>query len=292
MRAGQYAAGRTLLGEPDVRHIPHADELWIISEGFGGLSAAQKRDVAFQRFTELVQLESREGQRTAGTAHAIGRMLLVQGRYREARRAIQDGLALAERSAPLRVNAGLAAWRLGLADEARAHWNAALELTPDDLKLYENLIWLALDLGNFEEAERVLARAPLSLDDPGRATRHFLEAAIAAERALRAQVVGDGDSARAQAERVLASLESASALGRVPRNEYGALAQGLLQGDPHAVFGSLARALAADPERWQRLELLLAHMPEDLDAPSSAALRAYLESHFAQIAGQRDVLPE
>ena len=288
LRAGDYAGCRSLLEDEEVREIPHARQLSLLLASFGRLSQREQKELALRCYTDAIRMEEQIGYRSARTAHVAGLMLVRQGRYLEARQVLHDALELAPRSAALRVNAGTAAWRLGLHDEAAHHWNTAVDIQPSKFKPYQNLIWLAIDREDFDEADRVLERAPLSDDDSDRAQRLMLQASIDAERALSAREKGDSARCTGLTRRAQETLDAARALANPPEREYGAIIKGLGQDDPDAIFKELAASAASDAERWQRLRSVLAVFPEDLDPDGTARVRELLQAYYEQLASQTE----
>jgi hypothetical protein len=291
MRSADYAGARELLGDPRIADVAHAQELRLALADFDGLTAAEEKDRASRLLSEAVRLEERAGGRTAATAHLITRMAGIQGRYAEALEVAREGVALAERSHPLRVNAGIMAWRVGLDAEAQRHWSVAIDLQPHYVKPYRNLIWLHLDRGELEEVEMLIDRAPFGDDATGEQARLDYLARVATERALSAEEVGDRETAVAHARRAAALLERAAELGPLSPEAriYGAIDAALLSGEPQGAFAGTAELLAEDPLRWRRLEVLLETMPADLDAASTAALRRFLEALHAELASRQQI---
>ncbi len=278
LRAERYAEARAVLADPNLAPLPHAEELRLVTTSFQGLDARRERDLAARASTDAIRLEERLGGRTAATAHILGRFLAIQGRYEEALEVLRDGVQLADRSAPLRINQGMMAWRLGLDDEARRAWGIAIDLQPQDFKPYQNLIWLHLDRGEFEEVELLLDRAPLGDGPEGEATRLMYLARIETERALEAFAEGDSEAVREHAERA-AGLEARAGDLRPSRPDtHSVINAGLLARDPQAVFTGLARLLREDPLRWRRLARLLEHMPRDLDPEATDAVREFVRA--------------
>jgi hypothetical protein len=172
----------------------------------------------------------------------------------------------------------MTAWRLGLDDEARRAWGIAIDLQPEDFKPYQNLMWLHLDRGEFEEVEQLLGRAPLGSGPEGERTRLGYLARIETERALRAYAVGDTEAVREHAGRSAALRERAADLGATGADVHAVINAGLLEEDAQGVFSGLARLLREDPLRWRRLGLLLEHMPMDLDPAATAAVREFVQA--------------
>lgn len=289
LRAGEYARARPLLADARIADIDHAQELHLAGADFSGLSAAEEKERASRLHSDAIRLEERIGQRTAGSAHVIARMASIQGRYVEALEAARAGLELSERSHGLRVTAGMMAWRLGLDEEARAHWSTAIDLQPDDPKPYRNLMWLHLERGELEEVELLIDRTPFGGDAAAERQRLAYRARVATERALRSRSAGDLTAAAEHARLGASFLERARDLGPFSEDAFTTINGALLSAEPQGVFIGLAELLAEDPFRWQRLEQLLEDMPEDLDEPATAAMRRFLEALHADLASQRRV---
>lgn len=292
MRNLDYGQARLMLADPRLAGIDHAQEMRLAMTNFKGLSAAEEKDRASRAFSEVIRLEERQGFRSATTAHLSSRMLLVQGRYPEALEAAREGVALAERSHTVRINAGLMAWRLGLDEEAIEHWTTAIDLQPTYFKPYQNLMWLHLDRGELEEVEMLIDRAPLGSGDSAEQTRLRYRARVETERAVLARGRGDSEGAQEHAQRGAQLLQRASELGALPDDEYMAINAGLLADNPQGVFVGLAGVLAEDPLRWRRLALLLEHMPADLDPDSTQAIRNMIEALHDELASQQQVAPQ
>ncbi len=289
LRNADYESAHERLADPRIADFAHAQELRLAATSFAGLGTEDQRSLATQAVSEAIRLEERLGARTAATAHLIARMLAIQGRYAEALGAARDSVALAERSHPSRITAGMMAWRLGLDDEARQHWLVAMDLQPHYLKPYRNLIWLHLDRGELDEAELLVERAPFSKepeDTAGEQQRLSYRARIETERALAAQGVDD-DAMLEHAQRAAVFVERARALGPMSPDAYVEINEALLGGQPQGVFTGIAALLREDPLRWRRLELLLEHMPDDLDPEATRMMRAFCEALHAELASAR-----
>jgi len=287
MRAGDYASARALLEDSRVEGIAHAQELRLAATDFTGLDTEAQRALATHRLDKAIRIEERGGQRTAGTAHVVARMLSIQGRYAEALDAARESIALAERSHASRITAGMMAWRLGLDEEARDHWLVALDLQPGYLKPYRNLIWLHLGRGELEEAGLLVERAPFGEGSAAEQARLTYRARIETEGALVAHVAADRDAVLEHAGRAEAYLERARALGPLAPDAYVEINRALLDDEPQAVFAGIADLMGEDPLRWRRLELLLQYMPEDLSPESTREMRSFVEALHAELASPR-----
>ena len=286
LRAGRHAEARAVLADPNLAELAHARELRLMLTSFSGLDAQAEREHAARASTDAIRLEEQLGGRTAATAHILGRFLIVQGRYDEALEVLRDGVRLAPRSAPIRINQGMTAWRLGLDDEARRAWGIAIDLQPGDFKPYQNLIWLHLDRGEFEEVEQLLDRAPFASGPRGERTRLGYLARMETERALRAYAIGDSETVLEHAERSAGLRARAEELGATSADVHAVINAGLLDENPQAVFSGLARLLREDPLRWRRLGLLLEHMPLDLDADATDAVRGFVQALHDSLAAE------
>jgi len=283
MRAGDFELARELLADPRIADIAHAQELRLAATDFSGLDTEGQRARATEALSEAIRLEERVGVRTAGTAHVVARMLSILGRYREALEAARASIALAERSHPARITAGMMAWRLGLDDEARQHWLAAIDLQPAYVKPYRNMIWLHLDRGELDEAELLVERAPFGDGTAGDQVRLSYRARIETERALLAQG-SDETGMLEHARRAQSFWQRARAHGPMPTDVYFEINEALLGGEPQGVFAGIVSLIREDPLDWRRLELLLGHMPDDLDGESTLLVRAYIEALHAELA--------
>jgi tRNA A-37 threonylcarbamoyl transferase component Bud32 len=287
LRSGDVAAARELLSDPRLAGLAHAQELRLAAADFSGLTAAEEKERASRLLDEAIRLEERVGYRSAGTAHVIARMASIEGRYLEALTAAREGIALAERSHPLRITAGMMAWRLGLDDEAQLHWSIAIDLQPAYFPPYRNLMWLHLDRGELDEVEMLIDRAPFGEGDEAGQTRLAYRARVATERAMRAQDAGEREAALEHARRAESLLARARELGPLPADAYVAINDALLSDEPQGVFTGLAELLVEDPFRWRRLELALEHMPSDLDEPATRAVRLFLQALHDELASQQ-----
>jgi serine/threonine protein kinase/Flp pilus assembly protein TadD len=291
MRSGNYAGARALLENEQLRPLLHAQELRLAGTSFEGLLANEQRELASRLHNEAILLEVRQGQRSAASAHVISRMAGIEGRYAEALEAARAGLELAPKSHGLLINAGMMAWRLGLDGEARQHWSKAIAILPQDPKPHRNLIWLHLERGELEEVELLIDRAPFGDTPAGERQRLAHRAWVATERALQARESGDLVQAQAQAQIGADLLERARARGPLAEDAITALNRALLSTEPQGIFVGLASLLVDDPFRWRRIEQLLEHMPEDLDASSTKSLRAFLEKLKDELASQKRLEP-
>lgn len=281
-----------LLGDPDVRRIAHAEELFLAFTNFESLKGPDgepddpaRQMLAGERFEDVLRLESRLGTRTAATAHVASRMLSILRRHEDALDFATVSIGLAPRIHVSRINAGWCAFVLGKTSLAREHMRVARELRPQYAHLVQNLVWFEIADRHFDEAlELVRTSTPgLLPQDPGWAD-HWT-AVIATYAALEAQLAGDGDERSRR-------LELANAcFARVPEEYYlpqsqskdqtFRIATALERGDKQAVFLVLADLLARSPRDWWRQNLVLRSFPDDLGPLETAGIRSVLE-HLAQ----------
>lgn len=106
------------------------------------------------------------------------------------------------------------------------------------------------------------------------------------ERALRAYAIGDSETVLEHAERSAGLRARAEELGATSADVHAVINAGLLDENPQAVFSGLARLLREDPLRWRRLGLLLEHMPLDLDADATDAVRGFVQALHDSLAAE------
>ncbi|MBM3986999.1 MAG: hypothetical protein FJ294_03460 [Planctomycetes bacterium] len=279
LREGRRAEALQLFAEAEVRSIPHAEELLLAFSGFAGLEGAELEQVALQRFADLVRLESRLGAPTASTSNIACQLLLAQGRYDDALRSGSQSVALAPRAHVPRINASLAAFSLGRLDEARDYLTVATKLRPNYAHLFENLVWIEIAARRFEAAGELIETAATGLVPEDAGWRSYWLGLVAAYNAL------DAADAALRAPLVEKSLEHFAAVeGRVTDKEGWAtdaayrIALSLNEENAGELFHALADVLADSPENWWRQELLLRHMPAELDATQTETVRRILRS--------------
>ena len=82
------------------------------------------------------------------------------------------------------------------------------------------------------------------------------------------------------------TLAGSPELGATSADVHAVINAGLLDENPQAVFSGLARLLREDPLRWRRLGLLLEHMPLDLDADATDAVRGFVQALHDSLAAE------
>jgi serine/threonine protein kinase len=268
-----------LFAEAEVRSIPHAEELLLAFSGFGKLVGADLEQVALQRFADLVRLESRLGAPTASTSNIAGHLLLAQGRYDEALRSGAQAVALAPRAHVPRINAALAAFSLGRLDEARDYLSVAIELRPNYAHLFENLVWIEIAASRFDVAGELIRKAAPGLVPEDAGWGSYWQGVVASYAAL------DATDASARSLRVKEALSHFAAVEERVTDEEGwatdaayRIALSLDEANSGELFHALADVLTESPENWWRQELLLRHMPAELDANQTEALRRILQA--------------
>lgn len=282
LRQERVGEALQILGEPDVRAIPHAEELRLAWADFGDRKGAARVQFALQQYSDLLRLESRVGASTASTAHVAGRMLATQGRYEEAAKACAQGIALAPRAHVLRLNASYAAFALGRLDEARAHLAVAAELRPNYAHIFENLVWIEIAARRFDVATELAQKAAPGLVPEDAGWGAYWSGVVAAYAALDARHRSD---AEACARFVAAALEHFDAVSERVTDDDGwatdaalRIALALDEQNESELFLALADVLAESPDNWWRQELLLRHMPKELDPTATEALRGILRA--------------
>ncbi|TAJ18274.1 MAG: serine/threonine-protein kinase [Planctomycetota bacterium] len=282
LRAEQIPEARELFGAPDVRAIPHADELYLAITDLDSLRGAQQQQRAVQRYADLVRLESRIGLRSATTAQLIGRMLAIQDKHADALRVYAEGIALAPRAYTLRINAAHSALVLGRLGEARAELELARELRPNYAKIAQNLVWLDIAEGHFEAAAlRVRTTAP-QLVPRSDEWPEYWSGVVATYAGLDAFAAGDRAECARQLEVACAHFDVAPGLvnqsGEAAASTAARIARSFDGKDVGALFLELLALLADEPHSWWRQRLVLRHMPSDLDAAATAAMRRVVEA--------------
>lgn len=281
IRAGRTAEALQRLGDPDVRRIPHAELLFLGSTNFDGLAIPERRALALDRYAALVRLEARVGARTAATAHVAGRMLALQGRFEEALQVCEEGIALAPRAYVLRINAGYSAFALRRLDEARAHLEIARQIRPNYKKIAEDLLWVEIAAQRFDAARTIVRETAPALVPKDDTWGEYWRAVVATHAALDARDRGDAATETAELEHARAAFALVPGRTHVddePKDGSFLLAQALEAPEEGALVLALAALVEEEPENWWRREQLVAHLPEDLDAASTRALRNVLEA--------------
>jgi len=282
LRDQRYAEGAALLGEPEVRLIPHAEELVLALTDFGSQNVAQQRRLAVERYADLVRLEQRLGMRTAATAQIAARMLAQQDKYEEGLSAAAGGIELAPRAYTLRLNAGYCAFTLGRMDEARTHYRLARELRPNYAHVVENAVWVEIADERFDAALQLVTEAAPRLVPASGAWLDYWTGVVAAYAALDAHADGEADREARQLE--LARMHFERVTDRVcdsegaPVDDSYRIALALDSRDEQALLLVLLELLAADPHEWWRQRVLLRHMPPELDRRATSALRPVIEA--------------
>lgn len=282
LRQEQVGEALKLLGQPDVRAIPHAEELQLAWAEFGDRTGAARAQFALQQYSDLLRLESRIGARTAGTAHIAGRMLLAQGRHEEAAGACAEGISLAPRAHVLRINAALSAFALGRLDEAREHLAVAAELRPNYAHVFENLVWVEIAARRFDVAAKLVEKAAPGLVPEDSGWGAYWSGVVDAYAALDARQNSDPEACQ---RLVAEALEHFSAVPERVTDKNGwatdaalRIALSLDERNDAELFLALADVLAEAPDNWWRQALLLRHMPEQLDSTATQALRGILRA--------------
>ena len=279
LREERRAEALQLFAAPDVRAIPHAEELLLAFSGFGGLEGAELEHVALQRYADLVRLESRLGAPTASTSNIAGHLLLAQGRFDEALRAGAASVALAPRAHVPRINAALAAFSLGRLDEARDYLSVATELRPNYAHLFENLVWIELAARRFDVARELVREAAPGLVPEDAGWGPYWLGVVASYAAL------DATDAATRSALVAEALAHFDAVQERVTDEEGwatdvayRIALSLGEANVGELFHALVDVLADSPGNWWRQELLLRHMPAELDAAQTESLRRVLRA--------------
>jgi len=275
MRAERFDLAQPLLDDPAVEEYAPAQELRALFDA---------RD-PHRMYERGLWLEEQLGGRTAMTAHLIGLALVLQkGQESQALAAevIAEGLELVPRSHALRLNAGLAAWRLGHLDEAREQYRRAIELKPQHDLAYENLTRVLMDAGALGKAQAVVDSAPFD-----QYRRLVLEGEIEEERAIQHWQADDMERCSEAALRSVAKFDEAAEHGEPVRSARAAISRALVTEDTADVFSGLAQLLRSDPLKWRRLAILLQFMPTELNDTDARALRDYLDALHDVLAGDR-----
>jgi len=277
-RSANEARTFEITSAPEVREIPHAEEMRLACMPLKGLSIDARHQRALEAYTDVIRLEARIGGRTATTAHLAGRMLDVMGRYDEALELLREGIELADRAYTIRINAGWAALGLGLYDEARAHLELAVDLRPNYRKPLEDLSWVLIDMGEFDAALERIRSGPLDEAPDLALWRLECMARVETHRALAQMRRGEIEASKLSAQRALEHFQAAKRLGALQSGADARILAGLLEGDDAAIFVGLASQLLKDPHHWWQVQGLLQSMPKDLNVEASAAMRSVLEA--------------
>jgi hypothetical protein len=207
---------------------------------------------------------------------------MIEGRYEEAVLACADGIGLAPRSYVLRLNAGWAAFLEGRVEQAREHYAIGRDLRPNYKHLVENLLWIEVAERRFDAA-RELAReaAPGLVPVPG-GWLDYWSGVVAAYAALDASAAGDAP--RLASELALAREHFERVRGQVrdgedrPKDPAYRIALALEDEEPQTLLLVLLEHAAKEPHSWWRRDLILRHLPPELDARATEALRRVLEA--------------
>jgi Flp pilus assembly protein TadD len=84
----------------------------------------------------------------------LGALYMSAGRYREARRELQQGMQLNPRSSEIYANFGRLDWLEGFSAEAESKLQEAFSLAPTNFKICYNLAYMQENVGKLEEALR------------------------------------------------------------------------------------------------------------------------------------------
>lgn len=282
LRQEKVADAIRLLSDAEVRRIPHAEELYLVTTNFDGAARPEKHRLALERYAELVRLESRIGGRTATTAHIAGRMLAVQGRFEEAELACEEGIELAPRSHVLRINAGYSAFAGHRLAEARGHLLVARELRPNYAHVAEDLVWVEIADRRFDAAQQLIRESEPGFEPKNASWGEYWSGVISTYAALDARACGEKASCAGNV------LDALTSFARVPKRTHDAdgipkdtafrIATALSSDDEQALVLALAKLLEQEPDNWWRQELLAVHMPSDLAPEATDALRRVIES--------------
>ncbi|HTF87408.1 MAG TPA: serine/threonine-protein kinase [Planctomycetota bacterium] len=289
LRAGNEAAALERFSDPDVRKIAHAEEMRLAWTPFPVVDTDDAYRRAHEAYDDTLRLEAKLGGRTSTTAHTAGRMLDVMSRYDEALVTLQEGIALADRAHTIRINAGWAAYGLGLYDEARRHFEVAIDLRPNDPKPLKNLVGVLIEQGEFETALQRIASAPLDEGYQPPKWRLVQQSRVETHRALAEKQRGATATSKASVQLAVEHIRAARELGAIDKFVEAAdlaILDGLVAGNDEAVFIGVARSLLADPHNWWQIQDLLKSMPVDLSADASKAVRRVLEALVQRLASR------
>jgi tetratricopeptide (TPR) repeat protein len=277
-RAGKEKEAMKLLSDPEVRSIPHAEELFLASTDFESLPKMEQRRLAVERYADVVRLEERLGARTATTAHLAAWMLVVQSRHDEALRLCAEGIALAPRAYLIQLNAGYCAFVLGRIDEARERLTVARDLRPNYAKIIEQLMWLEIAEGHFDAAAELGRDAGPHLVPAQTVWVDQWTGVVATYAALDAHAVRDVAERGRQLTVALACFERVFDAGSKPNEAVYSIAQALEKDDGNALLLAVVHLVVKEPNNWWRQLLLRRHLPTKLDASETAAVLRVLEA--------------
>lgn len=109
---------------------------------------------------------TRENPTDAHAYYYLGNFLLARGRYEDASRMWFQALGLGFEDPALYRNLGVYAWRVKKdLKDAAGFYEKAMELAPDQYRLYVDLSDLYAQLGGTDQREKLFARAPQSVLD-------------------------------------------------------------------------------------------------------------------------------
>lgn len=278
LRVRRESEGYKALSDPEVRAIPHAEELRLTCTPFRDLDTKALFGRALQTYREADALEARIGGRTASTATIMGRMLTLMRRYGEAAEIQREGIRIYDRAYSMHNDLGHTALALRRYSEARKHLDLAIDIRPNYHKPLHTITHVLIRQGAFDEALQRLEDAQLGQSP---AWEHYLlrhRMLVETHRALVQHRNGDREASRASADRASAYYEEAKAIGPVKPDQSTRSLEGLMAGDLDRVFAELASFVAKDPLHLWALENLLGVMPPDLSAEGTAAARGVLEA--------------
>lgn len=190
--------------QPAIRvRLADADErLGRLREAEGHFREAARQAPSFQtvlRLADFLEQHGREDDartelRTAlphlaGYEHLVAARLgrleaqrgdraYARGNYKDAKAAYIEAIRLDPRHAQYRINLGWAHRQLGAPDEARAEWNAALELEPTRGALYRHIADVALEQADLKTAATMYGRAWTEAERQPAIPYHLAEIAL------------------------------------------------------------------------------------------------------------------
>ncbi len=291
LRDFEDADALELLDEEVREAIPHAEELSFALVEFGRFAPFERFKKALELHEDVLQLESRLGDRTASTAHFACYALSAANASTSALEAGLEGVQLAPRTHVNRTNVGWAAFVVGRNDVARENLRIANELRPSDSKPVRTMLLMNIAEGAFDAALQVVDQnaGAVTRVHPGWA--ESLRAEVETYRALNLWIDGNPNQRRSQAltQAILAArqhLAAGKAKGDPRSLQFlSGVLDALENDDEQALAERLANEFSQDVRAMWRLTMLRNVLPEHLDPAPMQALSKVLEALEIELAG-------
>ncbi len=278
LRAGEEAQAFEWLDDPQVLQRAHARELRFVSIPLAGRTPTEQRALAWETLLDLREHTAAVGRDTATSLHLTAWLSAVLGRFSEAGAAAEAAAELCPWDHNIRVNAAYAALSTGQTDRALAHLDVAVMAAPGYRRLLLLRVWALEAEGRFDEALAAIDAAALEGDDDER-FKLVQRSQVETLRALSARAAGDAEGEQQAVERAATLVVAAQELGGINFDDpLFLILEAIFEERPGSIPTQLLDLAAGTPLHSWRLKRVLEHLPEDLDATQSEAVRRYLEA--------------